>query len=86
MSAATMPERVSGHAGAPQTVYSDDYLWPTDGGAGFKLEVSPVYPMIAALVLARNDRDFIGAIFENRIVKTRPSEKFQTASLMSLTS
>ena len=51
MSAATMPERVSGHAGAPQTVYSDDYLWPTNGSAGFKLEVSPVYPMIAALVL-----------------------------------
>jgi len=51
MSAASMPEAVNGHQGAPQSVYSDDYLWPSDGRAGFKLEVPPVYPMIAALIL-----------------------------------
>ncbi len=51
MSAATMPDTVNGHLGAPQSVYSDEYLWPSDGRAGFKLEVPPVYPMIAALVL-----------------------------------
>ena len=51
MSAASMPEAVNGHQGAPQSIYSDEYLWPSDGHAGFKLEVPPVYPMIAALVL-----------------------------------
>lgn len=51
MSAASMPELVNGHQGAPQSVYSDEYLWPSDDRPGFKLEVPPVYPMIAALVL-----------------------------------
>lgn len=50
LSAAIMPDAVDAYAGAPQTIYSDDYLWPDDSGAGFKLEVPPVYPMIAALV------------------------------------
>lgn len=50
LSSARMPTAVNGHAGAPQTVYSDDYLWPADGSAGFKLEVPPIHPLIAALV------------------------------------
>lgn len=50
LSGATMPTPVEAYQGAPQTIYSDDYLWPADGSAGFKLEVPPLYPMIAALV------------------------------------
>ena len=47
VSAALMPERVDGFAGAPQSVYSDHYLdtLPPDGPAGFKLEAPPVHPV-----------------------------------------
>jgi len=53
VSAALMPERVDGFAGAPQTVYSDHYLdtLPPDGPAGFKLEAPPVHPVLAAITL-----------------------------------
>jgi len=53
VSAALMPERVDGFAGAPQTVYSDHYLdsVPIDGPVGFKLEAPPVHPVLAAITL-----------------------------------
>ena len=53
VSAALMPERVDGFAGAPQTVYSDHYLEsvPIDGPVGFKLEAPPVHPVLAAITL-----------------------------------
>jgi len=53
VSAALMPERVDGFAGAPQSVYSDHYLdtLPPDGPAGFKLEAPPVHPVLAAITL-----------------------------------
>jgi choline dehydrogenase-like flavoprotein len=53
VSAALMPDRVDGFAGAPQTVYSDHYLdtLPPDGPAGFKLEAPPVHPVLAAITL-----------------------------------
>lgn len=53
VSAALMPERVDGFAGAPQTVYSDHYLdsLPPGGPAGFKLEAPPVHPVLAAITL-----------------------------------
>lgn len=45
-STATMPESVHGYEGAPQSVYSDQFLWRDGvaGKAGFKLEVAPVHP------------------------------------------
>jgi len=48
VSAAVMPQRVDGYAGAPQTTYSDHFLGPdpTDGPIGFKLEVPPVHPVL----------------------------------------
>lgn len=48
LSAATMPERVDGFAGAPQSVYSDHFATrrPFDGPIGYMLEVPPIYPMI----------------------------------------
>jgi choline dehydrogenase-like flavoprotein len=53
VSAALMPERVEGYAGAPQTIYSDHYLdeAPLDGPIGFKLEAPPVHPVLAAVTL-----------------------------------
>lgn len=45
-STATMPEPVRGYTGAPQSVYSDEFLWKqgVTGPVGFKLEVAPVFP------------------------------------------
>jgi choline dehydrogenase-like flavoprotein len=53
VSAALMPERVEGYAGAPQTIYSDHYLDEAapDGPIGFKLEAPPVHPVLAAVTL-----------------------------------
>jgi choline dehydrogenase-like flavoprotein len=48
-----MPERVDGHAGAPQSVYSDHFLetGPLDGPPGYKLEVPPLHPLLMATTL-----------------------------------
>ena len=52
VSAALMPERVDGFAGAPQSIYSDHFI----GGAveeriGYKLEAPPIHPVLAATTL-----------------------------------
>lgn len=44
---ALMPDRIDGWAGAPQSVYSDHFLWPADGSMGYKLEVPPLQPVFA---------------------------------------
>lgn len=48
--AAAMPEAVAGWSGAPQSIYSDHFLWSggVGGAAGYKLEVPPVFPMLMA--------------------------------------
>ena len=52
VSAALMPERVDGFAGAPQTIYSDHFLaTPLEGPIGFKLEAPPIHPVLAATTL-----------------------------------
>jgi len=53
VSAALMPERIDGHAGAPQTIYSDHWQdgVPVDGPLGFKLEAPPIHPILAATTL-----------------------------------
>ena len=53
LSAAVMPQRVDGHAGAPQTIYSDHYLErdPIDGPIGFKLEAPPLHPTLFGMTL-----------------------------------
>jgi choline dehydrogenase-like flavoprotein len=52
VSAALMPERVDGFAGAPQTIYSDHFLaLPAEGPIGFKLEAPPIHPVLAATTL-----------------------------------
>ncbi len=56
VSAALMPERVDGYAGAPQSVYSDHFLTTVapDGPIGFKLEAPPIHPILAAITLPRH--------------------------------
>lgn len=52
VSGAVMPGEVHGHAGAPQSVYSDHFLdGPLDGPAGFKLEAPPIHPILAGITL-----------------------------------
>jgi len=52
VSAALMPERVAGFAGAPQSIYSDQFLGgATDGPIGYKLEAPPIHPVLAAITL-----------------------------------
>jgi choline dehydrogenase-like flavoprotein len=50
LSAATMPGKVEGWQGAPQSIYSDHFLHtqPLDGPMGFKLEAPPLHPVIFA--------------------------------------
>src|SRR6185436_18856099 len=52
VSAALMPHRVDGYAGAPQTVYSDHFLdsLPVDGPIGYKLEAPPLHQVLIALM------------------------------------
>lgn len=44
---------VHGHAGAPQSIYSDHFLdqFPIDGPLGFKLETPPLHPVLFATTL-----------------------------------
>ena len=53
VSAARMPGRVDGFAGAPQTIYSDHFLdsLPLDGPLGYKLEAPPLHPILVATTL-----------------------------------
>jgi len=53
LSAASMPEPVNAFAGAPQSIYSDRFLFAQalDGPVGFKLEVPPVHPLLAAVTM-----------------------------------
>jgi len=43
---ATMPEEIKPYEGAPQSIYSDEFLWHegVSGAMGFKLEASPLFP------------------------------------------
>jgi choline dehydrogenase-like flavoprotein len=53
LSLAEMPYAVNAFSGAPQSIYTDHFLHthPLDGPIGFKLEVPPVHPVLAATTL-----------------------------------
>jgi choline dehydrogenase-like flavoprotein len=54
ISGALMPSAVHADQGAPQSIYSDEFVWK-DGisaRAGYKLEVPPVHPILLATKLA----------------------------------
>lgn len=53
---AQMPEKVEAFSGAPQSVYSDQFLW-RDGVAGelgYKIEVPPMHPVISSTLMIRH--------------------------------
>ncbi|MGI2169579.1 GMC family oxidoreductase N-terminal domain-containing protein [Shewanella sp. MF05960] len=50
LSGGMFAEQINGHSGAPQSIYSDEFVW-RDGAAGelgYKLEVAPVHPVLIA--------------------------------------
>jgi choline dehydrogenase-like flavoprotein len=53
VSAAIMPQKVSGYSGAPQSLYTDHFLEvdPIDGPLGFKLEAPPLHPVLFSTTL-----------------------------------
>lgn len=52
ISGAVFAEQINGHSGAPQSIYSDQFVWPADSTqAGYKLEVPPVHPVLMATKL-----------------------------------
>jgi choline dehydrogenase-like flavoprotein len=51
ISGALFTEAINGHAGAPQSVYSDQFVWPAGGDIGYKLETAPVHPVLLATKL-----------------------------------
>ncbi|WP_196138833.1 GMC family oxidoreductase [Aliikangiella sp. G2MR2-5] len=52
-SIAEMSFDVSPHSGAPQSVYSDEFLWRDgiSGELGYKIEVPPLHPVLASTLL-----------------------------------
>ncbi len=48
ISGALMADPIKAHSGAPQSIYSDEFLFKdgVDGKAGYKLEVPPVHPIL----------------------------------------
>lgn len=52
ISGALFDETINGHSGAPQSIYSDQFVWPADNNkAGYKLEVPPLHPVLMATKL-----------------------------------
>lgn len=52
ISGALFDEAINGHSGAPQSIYSDQFVWPADSQQpGFKLEVPPLHPVLMATKL-----------------------------------
>ncbi|NRD75345.1 GMC family oxidoreductase [Shewanella sp. VB17] len=50
LSGALFDDPINGHSGAPQSIYSDQFVWRdgADGELGYKLEVPPVHPVLIA--------------------------------------
>ncbi|MCG9697531.1 GMC family oxidoreductase [Shewanella sp. Isolate11] len=48
LSGALFSDAVNAHSGAPQSIYSDQFVWQNgaDGELGYKLEVPPVHPVL----------------------------------------
>jgi choline dehydrogenase-like flavoprotein len=60
-STAFMPENVDGFHGAPQSIYSDQFVFRggVAGRVGYKLEAAPVYPMQAMSLSGRGGLPFL---------------------------
>lgn len=80
LSAARFPDPVAAHQGAPQSIYVDDFLWPGDGSVGFKLEVPPIHPLIASVVMGDfgvAHRQFMEAFQYQQVVIALARDGFQ---------
>ncbi|HEX5792623.1 MAG TPA: GMC family oxidoreductase [Rheinheimera sp.] len=52
ISGALFEQPINGHSGAPQSIYSDQFVWPDNNSkAGYKLEVPPLHPVLMATKL-----------------------------------
>ncbi len=51
LSLAVMPEKVEPFYGAPQSIYSDAFLWPETDEMGFKLEAPPIHPLLTSTII-----------------------------------
>ncbi|MGB0495661.1 MAG: GMC family oxidoreductase N-terminal domain-containing protein [Kangiellaceae bacterium] len=51
---AKMLEKVNAFEGAPQSIYSDEFLWRdgVSGELGYKIEVPPMHPVISSILLS----------------------------------
>jgi choline dehydrogenase-like flavoprotein len=59
ISAAHAEQRVAGHTGAPQTIYSDHFLdtQAIDGPIGYKLEAPPIHPVLFGSTISGFGKD-----------------------------
>ncbi|WP_281646987.1 GMC family oxidoreductase [Parendozoicomonas sp. Alg238-R29] len=59
MTTAIMPEKIDGYHGAPQSVHSDHFQWKdgVTGPIGYKLEVPPLQPKLAAALFRARSED-----------------------------
>ncbi|MCC4834142.1 GMC family oxidoreductase [Shewanella sp. 10N.7] len=50
LSGSLFDKQIDGHSGAPQSIYSDEFVWRDGaaGGMGYKLEVPPIHPILIA--------------------------------------
>lgn len=48
LSGAIFADAINGHSGAPQSIYSDQFVWQAgaEGELGYKLEVPPIHPVL----------------------------------------
>lgn len=60
ISGALFDEPIYGHQGAPQSVYSDQFVWPDSDEMGFKLETAPVHPVLMASKLTADGEAHAG--------------------------
>ncbi|PJB52642.1 MAG: GMC family oxidoreductase [Bdellovibrio sp. CG_4_9_14_3_um_filter_39_7] len=51
VSLALFNQKVEAYQGAPQSVYSDQFLWPEDDSLGFKIEAPPIHPALTSSLI-----------------------------------
>lgn len=85
ISSAMMPQRIDGHSGAPQTIYSDHFLetQAIDGPIGFKLEAPPLHPVLVATTLhgyGAQHRELMKAFPQTHVLIALMRDGFATES------
>ena len=59
---AKMPHKVEAFSGAPQSIYSDQFLWRdgVTGELGYKMEVPPMHPVLSSTLLINHGQQHSG--------------------------